>query len=84
VNYSDESLRSANDVSTTLPFIYSEAIFVPVVLVTRVLPKDFELNGTGDLKSYHSFLESGSIVFFLPPFFPPLFNLGFLPYAIYF
>jgi len=46
---SEFSFNSANDYSTTLPLIYSEAIFVPVVLVTQVYPKGFDLNGTGAL-----------------------------------
>jgi len=54
------SFKSARVDSTILPLTYSEAIFVPVVLVTHVLPKLLAEKGTGALKSYHSFLESGS------------------------
>jgi len=46
--------------STTLPLSYSVEIFVPVVFVTQVFPNDLAEKGTGALKSYHSFLESGS------------------------
>jgi len=35
-------------------------ILVPIVLVTHVFPKLLDEKGTGALKSYHSFLESGS------------------------
>jgi len=57
---SELSFKSARVDSTTLPLICSVEIFVPIVLVTHVFPKDLALKGTGALKSYHSFLESGS------------------------
>eukprot|EP00178_Gracilaria_changii_P002808 TRINITY_DN14128_c0_g1_i1.p1 TRINITY_DN14128_c0_g1~~TRINITY_DN14128_c0_g1_i1.p1 ORF type:complete len:107 (+),score=1.73 TRINITY_DN14128_c0_g1_i1:622-942(+) len=66
-DYSVPSFKSAKDYSTTLPLIYSVAILVPVVLVTKVFPNDLAENGTGALKSNHSFLESGSMSLFLAP-----------------
>jgi hypothetical protein len=73
---SELSFKSARVDSTILPLRASVEIFVPVVLVTQVFPKLLVEKGTGALKSNHSFLESGSATFFLPPpFLPPLENL---------
>ena len=40
------------------------------------------LRGGDRIFSYQSFLVKGSIIFFLAPFFPPIFNPLFFPTAI--
>merc|ERR1719369_875397 len=74
--------RSARDTSYTRPFSPSEAILVPWVLFTKVLPTWRTLKREGALISYQSFLVKGSTTFFLAPFFPPIFSPLFLPTAI--
>ena len=55
-----------------LPFKPSEAILVPWVRLTRVLPTSLTLKMDGALMSYQSLRVKGSIIFFLAPFLPPL------------
>merc|ERR1719199_1249902 len=80
--WSSSMLRSAKLISSTRPFNSSDAIFVPCVLVHRVLPQLRTLKEEGALMSYHSFLRKGSPCFFLPPFLPPFVSRLFLPTAI--
>merc|ERR1719175_516735 len=74
--------KSARETSYTRPFSPSEAILVPWVLFTNVLPTWRTLKREGALISYQSFLVKGSTTFFLAPFFPPIFSPLFLPTAI--
>merc|ERR1719175_333730 len=74
--------KSARETSYTRPFSPSEAILVPWVLFTSVLPTWRTLKREGALISYQSFLVNGSTTFFLAPFFPPIFSPLFLPTAI--
>merc|ERR1719278_2103533 len=74
--------RSARETSYTRPFSPSEAILVPWVLFTSVLPTWRTLKREGALISYQSFLVKGSTTFFLAPFFPPIFSPLFLPTAL--
>ena len=60
--------KSHSEISKTRPLSASDAIFVPCVLVTSVLPQFRTENMLGALISYHSFLRKGSTAFFLPPF----------------
>merc|ERR1711967_149821 len=74
-------LRSPRETSNTRPFSPSDAILVPAVLVTRVLPMMELVNRAGAFTSYQSFLVNGSTAFFLLPFLPLVRRL-FLPTAI--
>merc|ERR1719420_2875763 len=76
--WSSSLLRSARLSSRTRPLRPSEAILVPCVFDTRVLPQLRTLNMLGALMSYHSFLRKGSPVFFFEPFFPPFVRRLFL------
>merc|ERR1719445_3001349 len=60
--------RSARETSETRPLRPSEAILVPAVLFTKVLPTWRTLKREGALMSYQSFLVKGSTTFFLAPF----------------
>ena len=79
--WSSSLLRSARQISKTRPLSISEAIFVPVVRVTGVLPHARTEKFDGALMSYHSFLVKGSITFFPFPFLP-LDSRLFLPTAM--
>merc|ERR1719183_3135694 len=79
--WSSSWLRSAREHSKMRPLRPSEAILVPWVRVTRVLPTCLTVNMEGALTSYHSFLRKGSTAFFLPPFLPLDMRL-FLPTAM--
>merc|ERR1719254_289274 len=81
-DWSSSLLRSAKFSSRTRPFNCSEAILVPCVRETSVLPHCRWLNTLGALMSYHSFLRKGSLAFFLLPFLPPLVRRLFLPTAM--
>merc|ERR1719327_1381788 len=81
-DWSSSICKSARLNSKTLPFISSEAIFVPCVLEIRVLPQLRTLKADGALMSYHSFFRKGSPAFFFPPFLPPFVKRLFLPTAI--
>merc|ERR1719342_232233 len=75
--------RSAREHSKTRPFRPSEAILVPCVLLTKVLPTRRFVKMDGALISYQSFLVKGSIIFFLTPFLPPILRPLFFPTAIF-
>lgn len=64
--------KSAKETSNTRPFKPSEAIFVPCVRFTNVLPTCRLVNIDGALMSYQSLRVNGSTIFFLLPFLPPL------------
>lgn len=64
--------KSANETSNTRPFKPSEAILVPWVRLTNVLPTWRVANIDGALTSYQSLRVKGSMIFFLVPFLPPL------------
>merc|ERR1719491_1278003 len=81
-DWSSSLFKSAKFSSKTRPLSESDAILVPEVLVTRVLPHWRTLKTLGALMSYHSFFRKGSPAFFLPPFLPPFVNRLFLPTAI--
>merc|ERR1712147_456093 len=74
-------LRSPRETSNTRPLRPSDAILVPAVLVTRVLPTLVLVKRAGALTSYQSFFVKGSIAFFLLPFLPLVRRL-FFPTAI--
>merc|ERR1719326_2031040 len=75
-------LRSPRETSSTRPLSPSDAIFVPLVRVTRVLPQMGLENMLGALMSYQSLDAKGSMIFFFDPFFPLVRRL-FLPTAIF-
>merc|ERR1719159_378876 len=81
-DWSSSMFKSARLSSSTRPFSSSDAIFVPCVLDTRVLPQLRTLKRLGALISNHSFFKKGSPAFFLPPFFPPFVRRLFFPTAI--
>lgn len=64
--------KSANETSNTRPLSPSEAILVPCVRFTSVLPTWRVANIDGALISYQSLRVNGSMIFFLVPFLPPL------------
>merc|ERR1719163_2018149 len=62
--WSSSLFRSPSEISKTRPLRPSEAIFVPCVRVTIVLPQLRTENMEGALRSYQSFFWNGSIAFF--------------------